>query len=59
MNAKEKILQVIAQLPDDVSVDQAIEKLYLLGKIESGLRQADNGDVMDHDEFKQNILGSD
>jgi len=30
MNTKEKILSVIQGLADDVSIDEAIERLYLL-----------------------------
>jgi predicted transcriptional regulator len=48
---KQKALQVIDSLSDDVSLDDVIDRLYLLRKIELGMVQADAGDVMDHDEF--------
>ena len=51
MTNKEKILSVIQSLDDDASIDEAIERLYLLQKVEIGIRQADEGDVMDHDGF--------
>ena len=57
MSVKEQILQVIQHLPDDVSVDEAIERLYLIRKIEIGIRQADAGDVMSHEEIKKQMLG--
>jgi len=57
MITKGRILQTIEQLPDDVTVDQVIEKLYLLNKIETGIQQADAGDVMDHEEFKKQLAG--
>ncbi|MBI3469561.1 MAG: hypothetical protein HY000_41700 [Planctomycetes bacterium] len=57
MTNKDRILEVISQLPDDVSIDQAIDRLYLLEKIERGLREADEGDVMPHEEFERQILG--
>ena len=41
MNSKDKILSVIKTLPDDVSVEEAIDRLYLLSKIEQGIREAD------------------
>jgi predicted transcriptional regulator len=55
MTAKEKILSVIHSLDDDVSIDQAIDRLYLLRKIEIGIQQADAGDVIDHDEFMKQL----
>lgn len=51
MTSKQKALAVINTLGDDVSLDDVIDRLYLLRKIELGLAQADSGDVMEHDEF--------
>lgn len=56
MTTKELILRTLDGLPDEVSIDEVIERLYLLRKIEEGLRQAEAGDVMDHDEFEQETL---
>ena len=55
MTTKEKILSVIQSLDDDVSIDQAIDRLYLLRNIEIGIQQADAGDVIDHDEFMKQL----
>ena len=51
MTVKQKAIQVIDSLSDDVSLDDVIDRLYLLRKVELGMAQADAGDVMDHDEF--------
>lgn len=51
MTSKEKVLTVVNSLDDDASVDDVIERLYLLRKIELGIAQADDGDVMEHDHF--------
>ena len=59
MTTKEKIMAVIETLPDDVSIDQAIDKLYFLHKVEIGLEQADPGELTDHDEFMREILEDD
>lgn len=56
MSNKEKILAVIQNLPEEASIDEAIDRLYLLWKIERGLEQADAGEVTDHDEFMKEIL---
>jgi hypothetical protein len=51
MTIKEKMLTVIQSLDDDASIDQAIDRLYLLRKIEIGLQQADAKEVLDSDDF--------
>lgn len=51
MTTKERILSVIQSLDDDASIDQAIDRLYLLRKVEIGIQQADAGEVVEHDEF--------
>jgi len=51
MTSKQKASVVINSLGDDVSLDDVIDRLYLLRKIELGIAQADSGDVMEHDEF--------
>jgi predicted transcriptional regulator len=55
MTTKEKILAVIHSLSDEVSIDEAIDRLYLLRKVETGILQADVGDVMEHDEFMKQL----
>ena len=39
MTNKERILELIGRLPDDVSLDRAIDELSLLRKIEEGLHR--------------------
>ena len=56
MSNKEKILSVIQSLPDEASIDEAVDRLYLLWKIGRGIEQADAGQVTDHDEFMRELL---
>jgi hypothetical protein len=51
MTSKQKAMMVIDSLGDDVSLDDVIDRLYLLRKIELGIAQADSGDVIEHDDF--------
>ena len=51
MTTKEKAISVISSLDDNATLDEVIERLYLLRKIERGIAQADAGDVMEHEEF--------
>jgi hypothetical protein len=56
MTTKEKMLTVIQSLGDDASIDHAIDRLYLLRKVEIGLQQVASGDdLMEHDEFMQQL----
>ena len=55
MNSKERILSLIQKLADDVSIDEAIEALYLLQKVEVGMQHDIAGDVIDHDEFMRQL----
>jgi len=51
MTSKQKAMMVIESLDDGVCLDDVIDRLYLLRKIELGIVQADAGDVLEHDEF--------
>ena len=49
------MLEVIRELPEDASVDDAIEKLTFLAKIEEGMAQLDRGEGIPHDEVKRRL----
>ena len=55
MTSKQRILAVLESLDDNTSIEQAIDRLYLLRKVEIGLKQADAGDVVEHNEFMQQL----
>ena len=55
METKQQILKAIERLPDNASVEDALERLYLLYKIERGLRQADRGDLIGQEEARQRM----
>jgi predicted transcriptional regulator len=54
---KKKILRAVEQLPDDATIEDAIERLYFLAKIEKGIREADAGLTVSHDEAKKRLSG--
>lgn len=43
MNTKDKVIKAIQELPLDAFTEDAMEKLYLLYKINRGIKQADSG----------------
>lgn len=55
MQTKRQILKVIEALPDDASVEDAIDRLYLLYKIERGIRQADRGEWVSQEEARRRM----
>jgi predicted transcriptional regulator len=54
---KERVLDAVRDLPDDATVEDAMERLYLLAKVEEGERQADAGQTVSHEEAKRRVLG--
>ncbi len=54
--AKQKILEAIEKLPADATLEDAIEQLVLLAKIERGLAELDAGKGVAHSEAKQRLL---
>jgi hypothetical protein len=53
---KQKALEAIERLPPDATVEDAIEQLVLLVKIERGLAQLDAGQGVEHSEAKRRLL---
>jgi predicted transcriptional regulator len=55
MTTKEKAIQAVQSLPEDASIEDAMERLFLLAKIERGLQQADAGQLIPHDKVKERM----
>ena len=55
MLTKEKVLQLIEYLPNEFSLDDLVEKLILLEKIELGLQQVKEGKVVSNAKSKQRL----
>ncbi len=52
---KRKILETVQRLPDEASIEDAIERLYFLAKVEKGLAQADAGETISHPDAKDRL----
>jgi predicted transcriptional regulator len=46
VSTKEQIVRAIADLPDDAKIEDALDRLYLMYKVEKGLKQADRGELL-------------
>ncbi|HBB98844.1 MAG TPA: hypothetical protein DC054_25995 [Blastocatellia bacterium] len=53
--AKADIVRVIQDLPDDATVEDAMERLYFLSKVNRGLEQSDS-ETISHEEIKARFL---
>jgi predicted transcriptional regulator len=52
---KQRVQSVLDAFPDDVNVDEFLEKVYLLQKIEAGERQIEAGETFSHEEAKKRL----
>jgi hypothetical protein len=55
MLTKEKIISGIQKLPDSVTIDDILDHLLLLEKIEKGLEQSVNGQIVADEELDSKI----
>jgi predicted transcriptional regulator len=53
---KQRAIEALQTLPEDATIDDAIERLCLIAKIEEGLRQSDAGQLIDHEGVKKRFL---
>ena len=52
---KREIVRAIQQLPDDATLEDAMERPYFLAKVERGLAQSE-GETISHEETKARFL---
>lgn len=55
MTSTERVLKAINDLPDDASIEDAMERLLLLAKVERGIAQADEGQTILHSDVKERM----
>ncbi len=55
-SAKQRVLEAVEALPADATIEDAMERLYFLAKIQRGLDQADAGETITHEEAKKRLL---
>ncbi len=54
-STKQRIRDVIDKLPPETTVEEAMERLYLLAKIERGIAQADAGQTLSSEEVRARL----
>jgi hypothetical protein len=59
LTVKQKIIEMLQRLPDDIDYDRAIEGIYVLRRIEVGLQESDENTGTEHEEFMRELLAED
>ncbi len=50
---RDKAIETIRELPQEFDLDELIEKLIFVEKIDKGLRQLDEGKTVQHEKVKE------
>ena len=54
---KQKIIEMLQRLPDDIDYDRAIEGIYVLQRVEIARDEVRRGEVYDDEVVMQELLG--
>ena len=55
MTTKERVLQAVNSLPEDASIEDVMDHLLFLAKIERGIKQSDAGQTIPHSKVKERM----
>jgi hypothetical protein len=55
MLTKTSVIKTITRFPDNFSIDELVDKMILLEKIEIGIQDADNGRVISENELEKRM----
>jgi predicted transcriptional regulator len=54
-SVKQKVIEMIQSLPDEVTVDDIMEELYFKLQVDAGLRELDEGKGISHEEVEKRL----
>jgi len=54
-SAKNLLKKAVDNLPADATVEEAMERLLFLAKIEQGIAEADTGKTLSHEEVRKRL----
>ncbi len=55
MTTKEKVISGLKKLPDSVTIDDILDQIILVEKIEKGIDQSDKNQIVPDDELDQRL----
>ncbi|MBC8081777.1 MAG: hypothetical protein H7Z21_01075 [Hymenobacter sp.] len=50
---KQTVLAAVNALPEEIDLEELIERLIFIAKVEEGLRQSENGETVSQEEVKR------
>jgi predicted transcriptional regulator len=54
---KDKVLEAVREMPQEFDLEELIERLIFIDKVQKGMKQLDEGNTVSHDQAK-NIIKS-
>jgi len=55
MVKKDKVIELVEHMPETFSIDDLVERVLILEKIEKAQREIENGEGMDWEDFKKEM----
>ena len=55
MLTKTKLIEQIEKFPEEFSIDELVERLILIEKVELGLKQSENGEIISDSDLDKEI----
>ena len=55
-SARRRVIEALMKLPEDATVEAAMERLYFLTKVEHGLKDARAGQSLPHGEIRDRFI---
>ena len=52
---KEKVIEMVNGLPDQFNLDELMERLVFIDKVEKGMEQIKNGETTSHTDVKKMV----
>lgn len=52
---KDKVIEAVKELPQEFDLEELIERLIFIDKVEKGLQQLDKGETKTHEEVKKAV----
>ena len=55
-SAKQRVIEAVTKLPEDATVEEAMERLYFLAKVDRGLDDVKAGRTVPHEEIRGRFI---
>ena len=52
---RDKVIEAVKELPQEFDLEELMEKLIFVEKVEQGLKQLDEGKTVDHAQVKEMV----